>query len=166
MVESSLLDALRLRQNCRHLADGIFKLFLDANCCIVIQISVEVVSNDHIDNKSVLVQAMSCRQLARWCIASMCNFECVGVPSLYGYTWRGYITWLLHRTSIDACFTKNDNIFGAEINYPSSDTRDRTLFFLLHIGAASLTSIWKNKLNWPKRKSCFARVVSLVSLEP
>ena len=55
-------NMLRQRQNVCHLADGIFTfIFLNENCCILIQISLKFVYKVPNDKKSVMIQIMP------WC---------------------------------------------------------------------------------------------------
>ena len=56
------LKLISPEQNGRHLADNIFRcIFVNANFCISIKISLKFVIRDPIDYKSVLVQAMAWR---------------------------------------------------------------------------------------------------------
>ena len=58
-----LLNTWKLRQNGRHSADDIFKcIFLNENCCILIEISLKFVLKGPIENKPSLVQIMACRR--------------------------------------------------------------------------------------------------------
>ena len=57
-----LLTNLPHRQNGRHFADDSFeRIFLNEKFCISIRISLKVVLNGLIDNKSALVQVMAWR---------------------------------------------------------------------------------------------------------
>ena len=50
-------------QNGRHFADGIFKcIFMNEKFCILIKISLKLVPNDLIDNKTALIQVMAWRR--------------------------------------------------------------------------------------------------------
>ena len=62
MYESHSEKTLRMRQNDHQKADAIFKLiFLNQNCCCLIQISPKFILKDCIDNKSAMFQIMA------WC---------------------------------------------------------------------------------------------------
>ena len=97
----SLVNTLRLRQNCCHFADDIFKsIFLNENIWTSINISLKFVPKGQISNISALVQIMAwCRPgnkpLFEPMVVNLLKHICVTwlqwVKPAYHVTWNVYI---------------------------------------------------------------------------